>query len=338
MSARLPYPRTARVRAALATSGVALLLTGCSLGPPEPDPAGEPPNLPTPSASTGNPEQQVVATVLAKGLRVPWGMAFLPDGAALVTERDSGRILKVGPESGPQGLTVTPAQTVPGVAASGEAGLLGVAVSPAYAQDRSVFVYFTTDRTTGWSGCRSTAGDRPTPILDRHPQGRQPQRRPARVRPGRHALRQHRRRRRPRAAQDRAEPRRQDPADAPPTAAGAGQPVRRLAGLVSSGHRNVQGIAWDAAGRMFATEFGQNTWDEINRIDPGANYGWPTVEGAGGDSGSSTRSSVGHRRGLPLGLAVDGPAVGRGLRCAGSGSGGWSSPTAASCSARPGSC
>jgi glucose/arabinose dehydrogenase len=101
VSARPPYPRTGRLRAALAASCAALLLgtAGCAFGEPEPDPAGEPPNLPTPSATAaeGGAGQQVVATVLAKGLRVPWGIAYLPDGAALVTERDSGRILQVGP-------------------------------------------------------------------------------------------------------------------------------------------------------------------------------------------------------------------------------------------------
>lgn len=77
------------------------------------------------------------STVVASGLEHPWGLAFLPDGRMLVTERP-GRLRVVGTD----GKLSPPLTGVPKVYASGQGGLLDVAVSPTFAQDRLVYFSF----------------------------------------------------------------------------------------------------------------------------------------------------------------------------------------------------
>ncbi|MEV5818842.1 PQQ-dependent sugar dehydrogenase [Micromonospora harpali] len=283
VSTGAPYPRKSPLRAVVAASCAALLLAaaGCSFGEPEPDPAGEPPNLPTPSVSApAGAGQQVVTTVLAKGLRVPWGMAFLPDGGALVTERDSGRILQVGPGSGRDGLTVTPVRTVPGVVPGGEGGLMGIAVSPTYATDQTIFVYHTAENDNRI--VKLDLDGAPTPILTGIPKAGIHNGGGLAFGPdgflyastGDAGNRE--------AAQDQKN---LGGKILRITTAGKPAPGNPVAGspVWSLGHRNVQGLAWDAGKRMYAVEFGQNTWDEINQITKGGNYGWPQVEGQADD-------------------------------------------------------
>ena len=106
------------------------------LGPAARDGHDGPPASATPNET---PESTPTATpvparrTVATGLSVPWGIAFLPDGDALVAERDTGRILRIG--DGRRRV----AMRVPGVnTGAGEGGLLGLAVSPTYSRDRLV--------------------------------------------------------------------------------------------------------------------------------------------------------------------------------------------------------
>ncbi|MGV0743058.1 PQQ-dependent sugar dehydrogenase [Mycolicibacterium sp. XJ870] len=74
---------------------------------------------------------------LATGLRMPWGLTFLPDGSALISSRDTGAIHRVSASGG----VPTLVGTVDGVSDTAEGGLLGLAASPDFAVDRAVFAY-----------------------------------------------------------------------------------------------------------------------------------------------------------------------------------------------------
>ena len=220
-------------------------------------------------------------TVIAADLDVPWGIALLPDGTALIAERDSGAIRHLQANG-----DTTVIGEVPGVAARGESGLLGLAVSPAYATDQMIYAYLTTDDDNRVVALRfdgRSLGE-PAPILTGIPAGSiHDGGRIAFGPDGNLYVATGEAGDRPRAQDPsslggkilRINPDGSIPADNPTP----GSPVWSL------GHRNVQGLAWDDADRLWATEFGANTWDEVNLIEPGGNYGWPEVEGRSGEAG-----------------------------------------------------
>jgi hypothetical protein len=101
-------------------------------GPPVPGGPGQ-----TGGGGTNGRDPNVVAT----GLTAPTGLALLPDGSALVGERTTGRIVRVQPVPGRPVPTV---RVLPGLATSGDGGLLDLAVSPSYTEDGLIYAYVTT--------------------------------------------------------------------------------------------------------------------------------------------------------------------------------------------------
>ncbi|MET0448124.1 MAG: PQQ-dependent sugar dehydrogenase [Aeromicrobium sp.] len=266
----------------------AVTLLGCSRGSDDPEPApssaspstAEPTTAPTSATPTTEPAaaDPTIAATIATGLNVPWGIAFLSNGDALVTQRDEGSIVRITTDG-----TVTTLGTVAGSSGSpgGEGGLLGIAVPPG--DESVVFVYVTTgsdDRVVRMSLDGDELGE-PTPILTGIPIG-------ARHHGGRLLF--------------------DDSGLLFVSTGDAGdganaQDRDSLAGKVlridqdgkaaadnpfgnrtwSYGHRNIEGLAFDADGRLWAAEFGDKSADELNLIERGGNYGWPGVEGTSDD-------------------------------------------------------
>jgi glucose/arabinose dehydrogenase len=278
--------RTARGWTAAAVTVGVTLMAACSSD----DDSAEPYASPRATASTGSPSAVGTAPArraagrpdltapqtVATGLQVPWGLAFLPDGSALVAERDSARVLQVSVGGG----APREVYRVPGVSAGGEGGLLGLAVPADHARTGLVYAYHTAaadnrivrftldggtpevifdgiDKAGIHNGGRIAFGPDGMLYVGTGDAADQPVSQNAQDTNGKIL----------RLTPDGR------PAPGNPT---AGSPVYSL------GHRNVQGLAWDDAGRLFGIEFGQNRLDEVNVITPGGNYGWPEVEGTGG--------------------------------------------------------
>jgi glucose/arabinose dehydrogenase len=261
---------------------VAVLVASACGGP---TPSVQPSAAPSTTPTTAAPTPAATATgaqptarkrpgtpqVLATGLQAPWGLAFLPDGSALVSERDTRRIVQVSPTG-----SVRQVDVVEEADANGEGGLLGIAVSKDYARDRWVYAYYTTSQDNRIA--RFRLGQKPEvlvegiPVSGIHNGGRLAFGPDGMLYAGTGDASE-----RGLSADVRSlggKVLRMTPTGQP----APGNPIRDSL-VFTSGHRNVQGLGFDAAGRLYASEFGQNTFDEVNLLQAGRDYGWPTVEG-----------------------------------------------------------
>ena len=244
-----------------------------SAAPTSAAPTSAAPSSPSPTPTRrGRPE----ATEVLGGFTSPWGLVALRNGSLLVGERDTKQILLVDGDAKNSLRTIDEAEP------SGEGGLLGLAVAP---DERRLFAYYTADednRIVAMSFDGRRLGE-PRVILDGIPKAQIHNGGRMAVGPdgllyvgtgdaGESDL-----------AQDRES---------------LGGKILRLTldgepapgnpfgnEVFSMGHRNVQGLAFDEQDRLWACEFGSQTWDELNLVEEGNNYGWPLVEGSGEGDG-----------------------------------------------------
>lgn len=293
-----------------------MALAGCStpsaeqplVGPSGDSSSAEPPSVATESsapttsgASTSPSATPSVAKVgrtqqLAGGLTSPWGLRAVDNDTLLVGERDTGKIKVV--RSGAVAEFATIAESVP----NNEAGLLGFDLSHDH---RTMFVYF------------STARDNRVAAYDFSPSG---------LTNGRTILTGLKVAPNHNGGQVRVGPDQKlyvavgdaRNSDAAQSKASLNGKILRLNpdgtipsdnpfgnAIWSMGHRNIQGLAFDTAGRLWATEFGDKATDEINLIERGHNYGWPVVEGGGSRQGMTEPKATWSptSKGSPSGLA-----------------------------------
>ncbi|RFF29312.1 PQQ-dependent sugar dehydrogenase [Wenzhouxiangella sediminis] len=237
---------------------------------------------------------------VARGLEHPWAIEFLPDGAVLVTERP-GRLRVVGAD----GSVSEPVEGVPAVDNRNQGGLLDVAIAPDFESTRTLFLSFSEphddgtnntalararlseDRTaledvevifsqqpavesTGHYGSRIVFQDEDTLWLTMGDRQGHPVRRNAQD-PTNHI-----------GTVVRLSFDGSVPQDNPFVGHEENRPE-----IWSYGHRNIQAAARDAQGQLWTVEHGPRGGDELNRPEPGKNYGWPTIsygiEYRGGD-------------------------------------------------------
>ncbi|MEU8849638.1 PQQ-dependent sugar dehydrogenase [Streptomyces sp. NPDC048564] len=279
-------------------AAAALLLTaGCSSddgGSPGEDGAA----APSSTAAGSSPSRQAaeetppakgsvkVVRTVAEGLNTPWGLAPLPDGDLLVSSRDEATITRVDGETGKK----TELGEVPGVSPAGEGGLMGLALSPDYASDHMIYAYFTSASDNRIVRVlydeQRPAGEQlgaPDTIFKGIPKGFIHNGGRIAFGPDKMLYAGTGESGDTGLSQDKESLGGKILRLTPEGEPAPGNPFPDSP-VYSYGHRNVQGLGWDSKQRLFAAEFGQDTWDELNAIKPGGNYGWPEAEGKSDNS------------------------------------------------------
>jgi glucose/arabinose dehydrogenase len=249
----------------------AVLLAGCIASPTSADGSA----APTPSTSLSVPDG--TPTDVVTGLDAPWEVA-LYDGTPLISLRNSGDVLELRDDG-----STRLVGTVPDVQHSGESGLLGMAAGP----DGALYTYSTAAdgnrierfAIDGAAGSYSLGAEETVldglPANSFHDGGR------IAFGPDGMLYASVGDAGDGDAAQDRGALNGKILRMTPEGGVPDDNPFPDSL-VYSLGHRNVQGLGWAGDGTMFAAEFGQDAWDELNVIRPGRNYGWPTIEGKGG--------------------------------------------------------
>jgi aldose sugar dehydrogenase len=231
---------------------------------------------------------EVVVERVANGLQNPWGLAFLPDGRMLVTERP-GRIRVASTD----GKLSEPLSGVPVVEARGQGGLLDIALDPAFAQNRLVYVSYAERREGGAATAvarmklneAATGFSEPQVIFRQDPVGNTTRHFGSRLvfdRTGALFIGLGDRGNREKDAQSRSGTIGKVVRIRPDGSVPADNPGLRREGWMTSvwslGHRNVQGAALHPqTGKLWTAEHGARGGDEINIPEGGKNYGWPVI-------------------------------------------------------------
>jgi glucose/arabinose dehydrogenase len=223
-------------------------------------------------------------TTIASDRDIPWGLAFLPNGDGIYTERDAQTVIELSPK----GVRTTLGK-IPGVSGTnGEGGLLGLELSPSFNSDHWVYIYHTTSSDNRIIRVRYNTNKsldlRSLQVIFKgiqrnkfHDGGR------LRFGPDNKLYVGVGDAENGNNAQNKNSPNGKILRLNPDGSIPGDNPFHNA--VWSYGHRNVEGLAFDSQGRLWEAELGNSRMDELNLVVKGGNYGWPACEGTAGNCG-----------------------------------------------------